>query len=142
MSDWQNDLGNMLNKAEVGKIAADAGELQRFLSQTALTAFEQLSQELQKYGRTVQIRSTASSAALTVSNNGEEELNYRLQARTFPNGVRPFAEVRFRERKGLKLITVESMVRSGPSEYTIADVSSDEVIKNFLEHYKRRVGTQ
>ncbi len=141
MSEWQNELGNMMNRPDAGKIETDANELNTFFTETALPAYEELSAELQKYGRTTQVRATASSATLSVTHKGEEEITYRLQARTFPNGVRPYAEVRFRERKGLKLITVESMVRSGSDEYTIANVTKDEVIKNFLGQYKRRVET-
>ncbi|MFT5241128.1 MAG: hypothetical protein ACI9OU_001753 [Candidatus Promineifilaceae bacterium] len=141
MSDWKNELGDLLSNTGVGRVEGDAGDLHRFFNETALPAFEALSAELEKHGRRTQVRSTTSSATLTVTNNGEEEMNYRLQPRRFPNGVRPYAEVRFRERKGLKLITVESMVRSGSSEYNISDISKDEVIKSFLEQYKRRVGT-
>lgn len=141
MSDWQNDLGDMLNSPDTGKIETEASDLNRFFTETALPAYEELTAELQKYGRTTQVRATTSSATLSVTHKGEDEISYRLQARTFPNGVRPFAEVRFRERKGLKLITVETMVRSGSDEYTINNITKDEVIKSFLSHYKKRVET-
>ncbi len=140
-NDWRQDLGAAMTKSQGRRVTEETGELNRFLTQTAMPAFEELCTELSKYGRTTQIRSSDSSATLTVSNNGEEEISYRLQGRTFPNGVLPFAEIRFRERNGLKLIRVESMVRSGAPDYSMSDISSDEIIGNFLQHYKKRVQT-
>ena len=64
---------------------------------------------------------------------------YRIQGRTFPNAVLPYAEIRFRERKGLRYIRVESMFRSGSSNYRISDITKDEVIRNFVENYTSRV---
>ncbi|MDA0578537.1 MAG: hypothetical protein O3B24_10620, partial [Verrucomicrobia bacterium] len=85
------------------------------------------------------IRHAATSAALTVLRDGEEEMIYRVQGRMFPMGVVPFAEVRYRERKGLRLLRTESMFRSGKPDYTLKDVTIAEIIHNFLDHYKRRV---
>ena len=62
-----------------------------------------------------------------------------MRGRTFPTGVLPFAEIRFRQRKGLRFISVESMLRSGATPYKMADITREEVIQNFLDNYTRRV---
>jgi hypothetical protein len=105
----------------------------------AVPAFGELAKELERHGRTVTIREAAESASILVQFKGEEEITYRLQGRMFPNGVLPFAEIRQRERKGLRLVRFESMLRSGAPDYVIDDIKPDEIIGNFLEHYTSRV---
>ena len=138
-NDWRENLGVMLNKAEADKVEAQVDELGRFIDDVALPAFEQLTVELEKYGRSVTVRSSRSAATMMVLLHGEEEISYRLQGRTFPTGILPFAEIRSRERKGLRIIKVESMLRSGAPDYVLFDVSVEEVIGNFMEHYRRVV---
>jgi len=139
MTDWRKDLGSLLTNADEQKVQAQQSEIGRFIAEVGIPAMEQLTEELKAHGRHVNIRNAVTSAVMIVTFNGEEEVTYRLQGRTFPNGTLPFAEVRFRERKGLRLIRVESMLRSGTSEYAMEDLAVDDVIRNFLEHYRRCV---
>lgn len=139
MAEWRDKLNNFFEETQKAQQDAEKGsEMARFINDVAAPAFEQLREELQNHGRSVTIRNTVTSAAIIVQYGGEEELNYRIQGRTFPNGVLPFAEIRFKERKGLRLIRVESMFRSGSPDYRIEDVTADEIIQNFLQHYMRR----
>ncbi|MCE9612982.1 MAG: hypothetical protein K8T26_01815 [Lentisphaerae bacterium] len=139
MADWREDLGASLNRAEAQKVETRGSELGRFVADVVVPAFEQIRLELERHGRQVTIRHAATSAALLVTSGGEEEMTYRVQGRMFPIGVVPFAEVRSRERKGLRLLRSENMFRSGKPDYTLRDVTSDEIIQNFLEHYRKRV---
>ena len=138
MTDWRKELNGFFQKTEETKEQEERSELAGFIADTALPAFGQLSEELEKHGRDVTIRNSVTSATIIVSLHGDEELTYRIQGRTFPNNVLPYAEIRFRERKGLKLIKAESMFRSGPPDYTLSDITIDEIITNFLDHYTRR----
>ena len=138
MSDWRDNLGSFLNTTERRKQEKAGYGMADFIRDVVTPAFEEISRELAKYGRQITTRHTDASASLTVSNGGSEEITYRVQGRTFPNGIRPFAEIRFRERKGLRLITVENMFRSGNSDYTLEDVTKDELIANFIETYTSR----
>ena len=139
MNDWKADLGRFFEETRETREKQKVSEMDNFIVSVALPAFEQIRIELAKYGREVTVRSSGSSAALIVLRGGEEEMTYRIQGRTFPNGVLPYAEVRSRERKGLKLVRAESMFRSGAPDYSITDVTTDEIIRNFLSHYTRRV---
>lgn len=139
MSDWRDELSEFFEKSHAADEQEDASELARFMSGTALPAFEEITRELERHGRVATTRSSGTSATLLVQFGGEEEMSYRIQGRMFPNGVLPFAELRFRERKGLKYIRAESMFRSGPPDYTLADVTSQEIIRNFISNYTRRV---
>jgi hypothetical protein len=141
MSDWQKQLGNFFAKTEETKQKEERPEFARFISEVVMPAFEKLAEELKKHGRDVTIRDAAASATLLVHAAGKEEFMYRIQGRTFPNAVLPYAELRFRERKGLKLIHTENMLRSGPPNYALSDITVQEVIGNFIANYTSRVGT-
>ena len=141
MADWRESLDGFFEKAEQGKKEEEISPFGRFISEVAVPAFSELASELEKHGRTVTVRTAAESAAIIVHCKGEEEITYRIQSRTFPNGVLPYADVRFRERKGLRLIRTESMFRSGVPDYRLEDIAKEEIISNFLDHYTRRVHT-
>ncbi len=138
MAEWQEDLGAFFRQKEQTHAELERSEMERFISDVAVPAYEQLKAELQKYGRMASVRETASAATITVQHKGVDEFRYSLQGRTFPEGVLPFAELLSRERKGIRMIRTESMVRSG-SDYRLADVTPEEVIAHFLSHYKRSV---
>ncbi len=138
MADWQEELGTFFKQKEQTHAEKERSEVERFLEDVAMPAYAELKGELEKYGRQVTIRETASAATLTVQHGGTDEFRYSLQGRTFPEGILPFAELLSRERKGIRMIRTESMVRSG-GNYTISDVTTDEVIAHFLAHYKRSI---
>ncbi len=140
-ADWRNELGSMLggNPPTGKREPVQRPDLERFIADVVLPAFEELTKELERHGRQVSVRSTPSSATLLVLSEGEEEITYRVEGRVFPGGIRPFADVRYRERKGLRLLRGESMFRSGPGDYTVRDVTREEVIRHFLDQYRRRV---
>jgi hypothetical protein len=139
MTDWRDQLSEHFRKGAAPGRTEDTSEIARFVSGVVVPAFEELAPELEKHGRSVTIRNSVTSAAIIVQNEGEEEMTYRVQGRMFPTGVLPFAEVRFRERKGLRFITVECMFRSGTTPYALPDITREEIIGNFLDNYTRRV---
>jgi choline/glycine/proline betaine transport protein len=139
MADWREELGGFFQKAEADKQDKEMSEFARFVLEVVEPAFRDIAVELEKHGRTVTIRTSITSAAIIVLFKGEEEMTYRIQERTFPDRVLPYAGIRSRERKGLKFVRVESMVRSGPPEYALDEITGEEIIRHFLDHYMRRV---
>jgi hypothetical protein len=141
-ADWRRDLKGFFEKTEKSKQEEKGTEFSRFIAGVVVPAFEQIKEEMARHGREASIRDSGTSAQITVSLNGEEEIMYRVQGRTFPDRILPFAEIRYRERKGLKRITVESMFRSGPpTSYRLSDISADEISRNFVINYVNRVRT-
>ncbi len=138
MANWRQNLDSFFRDEE-GKQQQEASPLAAFIGRVALPALEDVAEELQAHGRAVKIRSTETSATIIVEHNGEEEMTYRIQGRTFPNQVLPYAQVRFRQRKGLRFITVESMIRRGNAQYGMSDITQEEVIQDFIDNYTRRV---
>lgn len=139
MSDWQQTLDSFFEETKETEKVTEETELTRFIHNVANPAFEELRNQLTKHGRQVTMRETESSVTVLVHCQGKEELSYRIHGRLFPHGVLPYAEIRFKERKGLKIICVDSMLRSGTSDYSIDDLEKTEVIKHFLDHYMRAV---
>ncbi len=139
MSDWRNTLNTFFEESDKHEQEQKTTPFERFIEETAVPAFEELRSELEQRGRRVTIRTSASSAVMTVFDGGNEEIMYRLQERTFPDRTLPYAQVRMRERGGLKLVTVETMLRSGSPTYRTEDISTEEVIESVLQHYMSRV---
>ena len=138
-TDWRDNLREFFEETEDEQPDQGGKEFPRFIGEVAVPAFRELAGELEKHGRTATIRNSVTSAALIVQRAGEEEMTYRIQGRTFPDRTLPYAEIRFRERRGLRLIRVESMFRSGEEDYRLEDITKEEVIRDFLDNYVRRV---
>lgn len=139
MSEWRKNLGNFFEESSEAELEEKKSEVEIFIAEVAIPAFEEIAMELQGHGRNITIRESGSSASILVQKNGEEEMSYSIQGRTFPTGTLPYAEIRYRERGGRRLITVESVVRSGSQDYQITDITKDEVIEHFIKEYTTKV---
>lgn len=139
MSDWKNNLDNFFEKSKEKEVREEKPEFDMFVEDVVVPAFEKVAGSLREHGRFVTIRESDSSAAIIVTNVGEEEMTYRVQGRMFPNGVMPIAEVRFRERKGRRLLTVESTIKGPAVDSRLADITPEHIIRDFVDNYTRRV---
>ncbi len=139
MADWRTRLRDSLQAPDKSRQQKEQLEMSGFIADVVLPAFQDIGEEMAALGRTATIRHTDTTAAINIQFNGEDELVYRIQGRTFPTKTLPFADIRFRERKGLRLIRVESMIRDGATPYSLADITREEIIENFVQHYTRRV---
>jgi hypothetical protein len=136
MADWRKNLNSFFEedrKAEANK----EPPFNRFIRLVALPAFEEIKSELEQHGRRVAVRASEASASICITHKGNEEMTYSLRERLLPNGPLPCAEVRAKERNGLKLVTIESMVRSG-TDYTLVDVTQEHLIQHVLKQYTSR----
>ena len=138
MPSWKNQLDLFFDESEKDEAEKPKEPFEKFLSEIAIPAFKELSKELEQHGRQINIRKSVSAAILTVSDGNTEEIMYRLQERRLPNKTLPYAQVRMRERGGLKLVTIEAMVRTG-SDYNTEDLTKDDVIQSVLKHYMSRI---
>lgn len=136
-SDWKNELGSFLNEQRKDKKEERRLELEKFIREVVLPAFKELKAELEKHGRLAIIREVPSSASIKVTNQGEEEITYSIQARTFSDRTVPYPSVRFRERRGVRYVATEGTFGTGAQSAAVPDVSKDDVIRNFLSYYMR-----
>jgi hypothetical protein len=139
MTDWRASLDQFFAKYEKPKEPREQAEFTKFLGEVVAPAFQQLREEMEKHGREVMTRKADASITIFILAGGEEELMYRIRGRQFPSGFLPYAEVRFTERKGLRKLTAESMFRSGTPTYKLQEITQDDIIRNFLDNYTRRV---
>ena len=107
-----------------------------FLSNTVLPAFHEVGRELSQHGRDIIIRETPASATLSIKIHDATEITYRVLKRSLPNTVVPYAEIQMHERKGLRMLRKESMLRESSEPYGLADITTDEIIRHFLSHYR------
>lgn len=139
MNEWRKDLGSFFETQNKSRAERKLSDIEKFVRNVVVPAFDDLKGELEKHGRAVNVRSSASTATLLVQHGGADEFTYCVQGRTFPDRIVPFAEIVCKERKGVRLIRTESMFR-GDNEYTIDSIEKDEVIQHFLSNYMSRVG--
>ena len=139
MAQWQQTLDSFfVDPAQTHK-ETKISPFEKFLEEIALPAFEELRPAFEKHGRRVSIRNTPSSAVITVLDGTMEEIMFRLQERTLPDRKLPYAQVRMRERGGLRLVTVEAMLKPGSADYHTGDITKEDVIQSVLQHYMSRV---
>jgi hypothetical protein len=139
MAQWQKALDSFFVDPAQTQKETKLSPFEKFLLEVALPAFEELRPAFEKHGRRVSIRNTPSSAVITVLDGASEEIMFRLQERSLPDRRLPYAQVRMRERGGLRLVTVEAMLLPGNSDYHTEDIKKDDVIKCVLQHYMSRI---
>ena len=139
MANWKNTLDSFFVSSEKTDKETKISPFEKFLTEVAMPAFDELRPAFEKHGRRVTIRNSPSSAVITVFDGTTEEIMYRLQERTLPDRRIPYAQVRMRERGGLRLVTVEASLRPGSAEYHIEDISKQDVIDSVLQNYMSRI---
>jgi len=139
MKNWEKKLDSFFGESVRNRQeGSQTLQLAKFIQGVVGPAFDEVRDAMARHGREATIRSSDVSIAILIYNGSEEEMSYRVQGRMFPTGFRPYAEVRFRERKGLRYITVESLFRRG-SDFRIEELTKEEIIDDLLDHYMRRV---
>ena len=137
-NNWKQELGSFLEEKRKDKKEERRFELETFLRDVALPAFQELKGELEKHGRLVVIRESPTSSSIKVTHQGEEEITYSLQARTFSDRTVPYPAVRYRERRGVRYVATEGTFGSGAAQsLAVQDVAKADVIRNFLSYYMR-----
>lgn len=139
MANWKNTLDGFFADTEKADNEPKQTAFEKFITDIAVPAFEEIRPTLEKHSRRVVVRSSPSSAVITVFDGTTEEIMYRLQERTLPDRKLPYAQVRLRERGGLRLVTVEAMLRPGNSDYHTEDLTREDIIASVLQHYMSRV---
>ena len=133
---WKLDLNGMLGteRKRLSRAQQEEAIFQKFLNQEVIPAYTQITKELSKYKRDVVVRNTGTAALLSVRYENAEEITFRVFKRDLPSGFVPYAEVRTKERKGLKIKTTEMNFHDGT--YTMDDVKQDDVLKMFMTAYR------
>ena len=136
MADWRNELSGILGgKARATRAEQENAQFEAFLDTVALPALNEVAEELTgKHGRDAQVRRAPASVTLSVRAAEVEEISFRVMKHFVQTGILPRAEVRI--NRGTRLVKYECMFKDDPQNYPIAEVTTQEIIADFIKYYR------
>lgn len=145
MTDWKQDLRQSIEEHESEKASLKQQEKQQedkasdFIKLKVLPAFEEFKSVLVEQGREVSVSGESQGASIEVAFEGRAELEYRIEVRVYPKHAIAVPIQFFRE--GRKRFRAEGYFRSGAQDYTIEDLSKDEIVRHLAAEYKSRLAS-
>ncbi len=143
MSNWQQDLHQSIAAHETNKQALGQEKQQQdrnvenFFRLKVLPAFEEFKTVLEEQGREVTIGQGLEEVTIKVMFKGEEEIKYGVQAKVY--GTRVVVHpVQFFSEEGQRY-KGEGFFRSGIQNYSVDDLTKEEIIQHLLSEYKSRL---
>ncbi len=140
MKDWKNDLDDFfrLQREKGEKEEKNRGQNEskaiEFCKSRVIPAFTELKEELEKQGRKVDIyEGIGGDASISITYKGNEDFHYEIR---ISKGLRPIPETRYLDMRSGKTLKSEGYFNPGTQDYSIANISRDEIIKHFLREYK------
>ena len=143
MSDWKADMEGFFHekqkKAQVNedKLKDTKSEVGTFFSAVVIPAFEEIKTELKKYQRESNVFGGIDSASIVISYKGYTEFTYSIKV--YPGTPFPCSEIHFRKRSEVKTYRAEGILRAGSQDYTVAQITKEEIIEQFLSDYKNHM---
>jgi hypothetical protein len=145
MSDWKSELERFFQEksqhevTNAVQLVETTAEVLAFYSNVVIPAFEELKTELEKHQRKVLVTRGDMAASIEVEHNGQFELKYSVRVRIGPRQAFPYPATQFRDKSDGKIYRAEGELRSGLQDYSIAEITKDEIIKHFLTNYKMQI---
>ena len=138
MDDWKKQLHARFSKPpepHQEDTATQEALAARWLSETVKPAFQALKTELEQEGRSLILQVGKLTASLeVVGPSGTFEFTYVIQVPVSADQVRPPVRSYWFERRGMQ--SDEPALRSGVEPYPASDITGDEIIQDFLQHYQ------
>ncbi len=137
MSDWKDDLKvffedkELQDKKRTEELAAARTKSGVFLSETVLPAYQEIQNELEKYGRAVSVSGDNEGANIQVIHDGIVEFDYWIKVDL--SELRPYPEIH--HTIAGEEVVLEGTLRVGVDRFSIADITKDEIIASFLADY-------
>ena len=140
MSDWRNELGNIIQgRMRATRAEVESAQFELFLARVALPALRSLAAELTQHHREAVVREAPASAILAVRHGINEEIRFQIMKRFAPGGIVPYAEVRL--LKGQRFVKYDGNFAPEGQSYTMDDVTEEKIIACFLEHFRMVLDT-
>jgi len=114
-------------------------ELEEFIRDVTIPTFEMLQTKYEEDGFTTKIRQCDTSASLIITLNGSNVFVYRIQWRRFPTTMLPYADIQYKMRNSLRFLTYEQMIRKGKPDYSLYDISQEELKDHIEDNFVKRV---
>lgn len=143
MSNWKQNLdaffrtrGEALRPNNTDLLVIRNEEARVFIDLTVIPAFEELHGALGQYGREALLSTDhkgRAAASIRVRNEGRDEFAYLIGVRVTPERAYPYVELT--PYPGLPGRVSEEVIRDGAQDYSVADITNEEVIRHFLSSY-------
>jgi hypothetical protein len=141
MDDWKKTLGNTFDDIERSKqqeLEARSKaliEAEQFIKSVVLPAFNEVKAELEQRGQTVSVTGGSDGASFTVREN--DRITYQYSIRVSIPTLHPYPE--FRSRESGQMMRGVGTLRSGGQDFTIADVSKQEILMHLVADYTNHI---
>jgi hypothetical protein len=146
MKNWKKVLSNFFLKQEEEKgekeekLSQEKLRVEKFYSTIVNPAFEDLTSELKKHGREVEVCAERKDyASIIVHFEGEEEFDYSIEVMKSPGRAFPRPVIHYTEWASSRRLRAERSLRTGIQDYDISDITKEEIIEHFLREYKNYV---
>ena len=142
MDNWKQDLNDYFSEQKVTKkeIKTKKEEskkkIKKFMKGEVLPAFEALKKEFSKHKRELQIESKKNWAAAIVKKNKHKEFVYEINISADDDKLMASKSVYTPNKKGKLKLGVEGKVHNAENSLLIEAVKKEDIIKDFLDHYK------
>jgi hypothetical protein len=146
MPEWEQELeaffrarGEAPRPSTTDLLVRRNNEAGAFIDQTVMPAFEELQAALAQHGREA-LLSTAhkrAAASIRVRNGGRDEFEYLIGVRVTPDRALPYAELI--PHAGWPRRPSERTLREGSQDYSVRDITKEEVIAHFLASYQAQL---
>jgi len=148
MSNWRKKLKELVenapknaadSKAEQDKLEKRREEIKQFIQDTVLPAFNDIQQELEGYGRDVEVTPGKYKARLVVYRNEAEEFSYVIRGDASHHMSFAWPVIRPGEA-GNEVTRAEIQKPGGLKKaFTLTEFTHEGIIEDFLEGYKNWV---
>jgi hypothetical protein len=135
--DWKTELRETIQKARQHKSRYDnkdsARDSEKFITERVICVFKELKEELEGNGRKVTLTQSRHRASIEVWNHGKAEFGLQIRCRhgvAYP--VRQYSYGNIFSKDGEK-----DYFRKGLQDYSIWDISQEEIREFFLKGYLR-----
>ncbi|MDO9546762.1 MAG: hypothetical protein Q7J07_08465 [Pelolinea sp.] len=142
MDAWQRDLDTYFAKQKKTKkeIKTKQANLKKdikhFMQGEVLPAFEALKKEFKKHKREITIESKKDWAVVLVKRNSHKEFVYEVNISADAGDLAACKRVYTINKKGKLKLRVEGKISNPGNSPLLISIKKDDIIKDFLEHYK------
>jgi hypothetical protein len=148
LEDWRDDLDSFFKQiqnkraSEEKTVEQRRAETEAFIRSKVVPAFEDVKDQLEKYGRTVTILSEKDNASIIVVRVGAEEFKYSIKVDISSRKAIPVAEEEIPDRttgkrlRSKRLLRGEWFVMDWDINNEVNAISKEEIIRDVIRRYK------
>lgn len=140
MTDWKDQLREILQAAETTeeKRARKMRRVKGFLADVVVPAYDEFAQQMQDFGRDVEVDIGERQAQIRVLHDGDEEFYFDVQIRAYRKRDFAFPVIPLQDAEG-DVYRAEASIRSGPLHHDLTDYSREGLLEVLVKEYGRHL---